>query len=49
LIEVAIESEQSKITQLLARFDRQKVPYGIAKQVEQGPKADFVLHWQPYN
>ncbi len=43
-LRVAIEGKQSKITQLLARFDKQKVPYSIAKLAEHAPKADFILH-----
>ncbi len=43
-LRVAIAGGQSKITQLLARFDKSKVPYRIAKLAELAPKADFVLH-----
>ena len=43
-LRVAIEREQSKIRQLLAKFDKQKVPYRIAEPAEPTPKADFILH-----
>jgi hypothetical protein len=43
-LRVAIEGEQSKIGQLLAKFDKLKVPYRIAKLAELAPKADFILH-----
>src|SRR5713101_5044309 len=43
-VRVAIEGEQSKIRQLLARFDKTRVPYRIAKSAELAAKADFVLH-----
>ena len=43
-LRVAIEGKQSEIEQLLARFDKLKVPYRIAKPAELATKADFVLH-----
>ncbi len=43
-LRVAIAGEQSKITQLLARFDKSKVPYRIAKLTQLTTKADFILH-----
>lgn len=43
-LRVAIGGEQSKISQLLARFDKRKVPYRSAKIAELAPKADFILH-----
>ncbi len=43
-LRVAIEGEQSKIRQLLAKFDKTRVPYRIPKLAEPAPKADFVLH-----
>src|SRR6266702_7726388 len=43
-LRVAIEGEQSKIGQLLAKFDKTRVPYRLAKIGEPAPKADFVPH-----
>ncbi len=43
-LRVAIEREQSKIGQLLAKFDKTRVPYRIAKLAEPAPRADFILH-----
>jgi hypothetical protein len=43
-LRVAIEGKQSEIDQLLAKFDKLKVPYRIAKAPELAIKADFVLH-----
>ena len=42
-LRVAIEGEQSEISRLLARFDKGKVPYGIASPAERARKADFIL------
>ncbi len=42
-LRVAIGGEHSEIRQLLARFDKVKVPYRIAKLAERAPKADFIL------
>jgi translation initiation factor 1 (eIF-1/SUI1) len=35
---VAIQGEQSKIRQLLARLDKRKMPYGIAELAVLDPK-----------
>ena len=43
-LRVATKGEQSKIRQLLAKIDKTRVPYRIAKLAEPAPKADFVLH-----
>jgi hypothetical protein len=43
-LRVAMEREQSRIGQLIAKFDKQKVPYRIAEPAEHTPKADFMLH-----
>ncbi len=43
-LRVAIGGEPSKIRQLLARFDKQRAPYRIAKPAELAAKGDFVLH-----
>ncbi len=43
-LRVAVGGGESEIRQLLARFDKMKVPYGNAELAEPAPKADFVLH-----
>ncbi len=43
-LRVAIGGKQSKISQLLAKFDKLKVPHRIAKFAARAPRANFVLH-----
>ncbi len=43
-LRVAIGGEQFRISQLLAKFDKLKVPHRIAKFADRAPKADFALH-----